>query len=331
MTRADDELEEFGKQTLAPLRSTPPQDPQATSEAKAKYLLERESLRQVGKTQPGGEDTRQTNGKRNSLGVLQHKPVMKALAAVFLALVVILAGSSITVLAAQNSLPGQALYPVKSWSEDFRLSMTSSPNAKLSLTLYFTNLRMEEISSLLADGNTVNSQNTDRFQRELEDALQLAAQLDDTKMQHALGEIKSHAEMQGMTMQELISKHPPQADSAVLRLQQRLNEQVQLSNVGETYPKEFRVQVHERLQKQHGPKHSPDTGQSQSTPFQIIVTQIPLQDDFNHGNDMNQPTDLPGQDGSGNGQGQTQQGDGQEQTAPGNGNHGQNPTHTPKP
>jgi hypothetical protein len=322
MTRADDELDEFGKRMFAPLRPTPPIDPQVALDSKVKFLLEGENLRQAFNMQPGREAKRQTNRNLYIFRIFQYKPVMKALVAVLLVFVVILAGSSFTVLASQSSLPGQVLYPVKSWSEDVRLSITSSPDEKLNLTLYFTNRRLEEISNLLADGNTVNDQTANRFQSELEDALQLAAQLDDTQMKHALGEIKNHAEKQGMTMQELISKLPPQADPAVLRLQQRLSEQVQLSNVGEKDPKEFRAQVHGRLQNQHGPKHSPESRQTQSTPDETAGKPMLTQDVNNHGNDMNQPTDMPGHGDQGNGQ---------QQTSPGNGNHGPNPTHTPKP
>ncbi len=311
MTSADNEMDEFGKRTFAPLRSTPPLDSQAILDAKAKYLLEGENLRQAITLEPGGEVTRQKY--HNIFRVWQYKPVMKALVAVLLAFAVILAGSSFTVFASQGSLPGQVLYPVKSWSEDVRFSLTSSTDTKLRLTLNLTNRRMEEISVLLASGKKVNEQTTDRFQRELDDALQLAAQLDDIQMQHALGEIKSQAEKQGITIQELINKLPPQADPAVLKLQERLNVQVQLSNAGETDPKKFRVQVHERQEKNQGPKHTPDTGQSQSTPDETVATPMPSEAGNNHGNDMNKPTEEPGQGG------------------PGNGNHGPNPTHTPKP
>jgi hypothetical protein len=309
MTRAEDELDEFGKRTLTPLRSAPPLDSQAITVMKAKYLLEAENLRQLISSQPVGEKPNQW--KNTIFGMLQRKPVMKALVAVLLAFVVILAGSSFTVFASQSSLPGEALYPVKSWSEDVRLSLISSPDARLGLTLSFTNRRMDEISSLMAGGKMVNDQTTDRFRRELEDALQLAAQLDGNQMQHALGEIKSQAENQGMTVEELIKKLPPQAEPAVLKLQERLKEQVMLSSVGENDPKEFRVKVHERKEKQQ--KHSTDSGQSQSTPDEIVTTPLPSEDANNHGNKLDRPTEEPGQGGSGNG------------------NHGLNPTHTPKP
>jgi Domain of unknown function (DUF5667) len=311
MTKAEDELDEFGKRTLASLRATPPLDSQVIMEVKANYLMEGENLRQAINSESSAKDTRQE--KNTIFGVLQRKPIMKALVAVVLAFVVLLAGSSFTVFASQGSLPGEVLYPVKSWSEDVRLSLTSSPSDRLVLTLYFTNLRMEEISTLMARGNQVSAQTTDRFQRELEDALQLAAQLDDTQIQYALGEIKSQAEKQGITIQELISKLPPQAEPAVLKLQERLNEQVQLSNIGEANPKNFRAQINERREKLKGPKHSPDTDQSQSPSDKTTTTAIPSEEGNNHGNKMNQPTEEPGQIGSGNG------------------NHGPIPSHTPKP
>jgi membrane-associated HD superfamily phosphohydrolase len=254
--------------------------------------------------------------------MLRQKPVMKSLVALVLVFLFILAGSSVTVYASQSSLPGQPLYAVKSWSEDVRLAMTSSPNAKLSLTLDYTNRRVDEISNLSADGKAVNDQTADRFQRELEDALQLAAQLDDPQMQHALGEIKKHAESQGLTLEELISKLPPQAKTAVVKLQERLNEQVQLSNIGETDPKKYRSQVHERQKNLQRTNHATDVNQSQSTPDEISITPIPKQDSNHNGDEKSQPSEVPGHGGPGNDQGQS---------TPGKGNHGQNPTHTPKP
>ncbi len=322
MTRANNKLDEFGKRTLAPLQPVPPLDPQSVSEARTKYLLEGDNLRQALGSQPGLEDAHKGNGKHNLVWLVQHKPQMKVLVAIVLAFVILLAASSATVFASQNSLPGQMLYPVKSWSEDIRISMTTSPETKLNLTLYFTNRRMEEISTLMADGKPVSDLTAERFASELENVLQLAAQLDDTQIQRALGEIKSHAERQGMTMQELIIKLPPQAEPAVVKLQERLNEQVQLSKIGETDPKEFRLQMRDRFQKQRGSKHSTESEPSLSTPENSSVTPVPGQDGNNQGNEMKEPTEVPGHGGPGNGQGQT---------TPGNGNHGQNPTHTPKP
>jgi len=325
MTRAENELDEFGKRVLAPLRPVPPVDPQVAAEAKMKYLLQGEHLRQELISQSGGIGTTQVRRKPNILQLLQHKPMMKALFAILLAVVIILAGSSFTVYAAQSSLPGEPLYTLKSWSEDVRLSMTFSTKAKLKLTLDYTNRRVDEISSLLAGGKALNDQTSNRFQRELEDALQLAAQLDDTQIQNALSQIRSHAEHQGRTMEGLLGTLPPQAKSAILHLQERLDEQVDLSTIGKTDPHEFRLQISGRHQKRQGPNHKTDTDESQFTPAEPTVTSIPAGDGDNHrngGNGNDQSTEVPGNGGQENGQGQS---------TPGNGNHGPNEIHTPKP
>jgi hypothetical protein len=230
---------------------------------------------------------------------------MKTLVAVLLAVLVLLSGSSFTVYAAQSSLPGEPLYAIKSWSEDVRLSMTLSTKAKLNLTLDYTNRRVAEISELLAGGKVLNDQTPDRFQQELDNALQFAAQLDNTQIQNALGQIKSHAENQGMKMEELINTLPSQAKPAMIRLQARLAEQIQLSTFGESNPQAFRMQIRERLQKRLGPNQSPTISQPESTSPYLIVTPMDGQNGSDNGNNMNQPTDVPGHGGTGNGKGQS--------------------------
>jgi Domain of unknown function (DUF5667) len=313
MTRGNGELDEYGKRVFAPLLSAPPIDPQTAAAEKSQFLLQGEYLR-LGFIPQAGEIYPERDHQRiDALRGKQPIPLVKALIATLLVLF-ILVGSSVTVFAAQSSLPGDPLYTIKSWSEDVRLSMTISKKAKLDLTLDYTNRRMDEISNLVADGKTLPDQTSVRFQGELENAIELAAQMDDTQMQLALGQIKHRAESQGMTIENLIKTLPPQAEPAILRLQQRLIEQVQLSTFGQGNPQAFRSQIHERLHKQQGPKKSPTPGQSMSTPTEISNTPLPKQEDngIGNGNGKSQPTEVPGHGGPGKGQGQP---------TPGNGNH----------
>jgi len=307
MTRADGELDEYGNRVFASLRSAAPIDPQVAAAEKAKFLLQGENLRQG--LIPGSSVVypEQDHRKLNALQRKQHLPYIKALVATILVLI-FLVGSSFTVYAAQNSLPGQPLYLIKSWSEDVRLSMTFSTKAKLNLTLDYTNRRVDEISRLVASGKVLNDRTSERLQSELDNALQLAAQLDDPQMQNALGQIKRRAENQGITLEELINRLPPQAEPAIIHLQERLDEQVNLSTIGVKNPQAFRSELHERLRARQGPKHSPASDQSQSTPPGSSNTPMPEQED--------------GHGGPGNGHGQS---------TPGNGNHGPKPTDTANP
>jgi hypothetical protein len=202
------------------------------------------------------------------------------------------------------------------------LALAISPQRRLNLVLKFTNRRVDEISQLLAHGKGIDNRTSDRFKQELDDALELAAQLNDMQIQSALVEIKHNAESQGMTMQQLITSLPPQADPAIQHLQDRLNEQIQISGIGEKNPSEFREQVRERQRQHQQNKHSAETEEPGLAPSEISVTPMPKQDGQNHGSDMNPPTGVPGHGGQDNGPGES---------PPGNGNHGQNLTHTPKP
>ena len=318
MNNADDE---YGKRVLASLQPTPPLDPKEAAEEKAKFLLLGENLRQgiiPGSSEPA---IQHDNGLSTALLRRRPTPIFKFMVATLMALIVLI-GSSLTVYASQASLPGDALYPLKAVSEDIRLSITRSPQAKLDITLEYTNRRMDEITEAVSAGRPVQSQVSTRFGDELDSALRLAAQMEDTQLQIALREIKNHAQSQGMTIEELLIQLPVQADPAIVHLQERLREQVTLSAIGENDPQTYRIRIRERLQRRsetHQPK--PVEDENSSNP-DGSTTPEPTKADERHDNGNGNPSQAPGNNGSNPGQGNPN---------PGNGNHGNNPTHTPKP
>ena len=318
MNNADNE---FGKRVFASLKSTPPLGPKEAAEEKAKFLLLGEKLHQG--VLPGSSEPaiQQDNGL--STASIRRRPtaIFKFMVATLIALIV-LVGSSLTVYASQASLPGDILYPLKAVSEDIRLSITRSPQAKLDITLEYTNRRMDEITEAVSAGRPVQSQVSNRFGDELDSALLLAAQMEDTQMQMAIRAIKSHAQNQGITIEELIHQLPLQADPAIVQLQERLREQVTLSAIGENDPQTYRIRIRERLQRRsetHQPK--PVEDENSSNP-DGSTTPEPTKADEQHDNGNGNPSQAPGNSGSNPGQGNPN---------PGNGNHGNNPTHTPKP
>lgn len=115
----------------------------------------------------------------------------------------------------------------------------------------------------------------------------------------------------------MIAHQPNRALPAMLRLEERLREQVQLSAAGENNPQEFRLQVRERAENRQGPKASPTDKQPNSSTEP--ATPIPPSDNGNK-NGGNKPTNQPGHGNQNNGQGQDK---------PGNDSHGSKPT--PKP
>lgn len=296
MSRRDRELDEYARKILAPLRPEARADQDVLAGERARFLAHGESLR--GSLIPKPARPEQTAPTpRIRLGRVSL-PLFKTLAIAVLVLALV-GGSSFTVYAAQSSLPGETLYPIKSASEDIRLNLTFSTQAKLNLTLDYAGRRMSEIQSLVKDGISPSDQTSDRYQQELDQALQLAAELDDQQLAGALNEIKIQAEHQGMTVEELITRLPPQAAPAMLRLQERLQEQVQLSTFGEKDPNQFRLQVRELQQLRHRGDHSTISDEPEIIPF--LATTTPEPNYNGNGNGMNQPGGMPGNNGQGNG------------------------------
>jgi hypothetical protein len=249
-------------------------------------------------------------------------PLFKGLVAIIVALI-FLVGSSLTVYAAQASLPGEALYPIKSISEDIRLKLTHSPKARLDLTLEYSHRRVTEISKMLEMGNSIPGQVSERFQDELENALQIAVQMDDIQMMKALEEIKGQAESQGRTIDKLIPHLTEQNEPAIVRLQERLREQVLLSAFGESDPQKFRLEIRERQQhRDEAQKSTPNINDSATTLKKKSSTPHPSQAEEEHNNRNEQPTQASDHDIGSPGQGNPD---------PGNGNHGPESSRTPKP
>jgi hypothetical protein len=325
MSESNEDLNKFGKRILSPLRQVDPLDPKIAAEERAKFILQGENLRKDLSSKHTDVTSTKAVSEPNTLRGKQPLPLFKALIAVIL-VAIILVGSSITVYAAQSSLPGEPLYTIKSISEDVRLSMAFSTKAKLDLTLTYTNRRVSEISSLVSEGQDLPDQTSDRYQQELEHALELAAQMDDQQMQVSLGEIKKVAENQGMTMAKLLASVPEQASPAIIRLRERLQEQVMLSSFGETDPQAFRNEIRQRQQIRQGSKHTSEPEQTESTPVISPNAPMPEQEQNGNGKDRNQPTEMPGHEGQGNGPE-----NGQGQSTTGSSKHGSDATHTPKP
>ncbi len=312
MTKAEREVDEIGKRLLAPLRAVPPPDPKVMSDEKSKFLLKAENLRKdlllnVRNVNP--REAVQHPALRRRLFSLSVYKVL-GIAVVVLAL---LAASSLTVYAAQSSLPGEPLYSIKSLGEDIRLTLTISTEAKLNLTMEYANRRLAEIQSLALHGKSLTDQTSARYQQELEDELELASQMNDRQMQLALGQIKAQAEAQGMTLEELIASLPNQASPAIANLQEQFEEQVQLSEIGEKNPQAFRKEIQERAQNRHGPKKGPTSEQDELLPGMASATPLPNGENNGNKNGLKGSTTPPGHG------------------TPGGGSRLPNPTHTPKP
>jgi hypothetical protein len=243
---------------LARFRTAPGRDPQLAAGARADFLRLAQELEAAAPQQPASAHI-----------VLPKKrgiPVWKILLAGFLALGIVFAGAATTVYAAQDSLPDQALYPLKTLSEDALLTLAPSQQERLSLTLDFTDRRLAEIASLQSAGHPIPQKAIDRFQDELDRALELASGMTDPAMVQSLDKVSRRTQGQLRAMDMLVNDNP--GAPTLMGIQARLQEQARVVELGKDDPQGFRQLIQGQLQNGGGKTSSDQNGpgKPKSTP-----------------------------------------------------------------
>jgi hypothetical protein len=141
---------------------------------------------------------------------------MFTLARIVLLAAFALGGTGATAYAAQESLPNQALYPVKTWIEDVRLALSSGPQADFDLLQVFAAERIDEIEALVGMGLPVTNQVATRLQQQLQQMLKIAASMDDPALIQAMEQLQVRSQVQVQLLEQLRENAPD--DAAVLGL-----------------------------------------------------------------------------------------------------------------
>jgi hypothetical protein len=292
------------KNAFNDLQNVPPRDLQAASRGKANFLQQAAVYRQSVSRKA---DQRRNRWSSTIFPLFQRKerlPVLNTLIAVVLAIAVFFGGAGVTVYAAQDSLPDQALYPVKTWSEDAILSLTGSALMGLNYALDFSDRRVAEMADLLAAGKPIPEGVEARLQNELDLTLELAAGLDDPQALQQMVQIRQRAENQMETMTRLISGAPGSEEPLLMRTQARLQEQIQLATMGEMDLQGFRIQIRQRIQNRGGSgEPTPGSGNNPQGPGPMKPTDMPGPSGSGNGPGPMNPTNMPAPTGTSNGPG----------------------------
>jgi hypothetical protein len=283
------------KDAFNDLQNIPPRDPQAAAHGRANFLKQAAVSRQAVSRQADQRHNRWNNIFFPMFVRKERLPVLNTLFAVVLALTVFFGGAGGTVYAAQDSLPDQALYPVKTWSEDAILSLTSSIQMRLNYVLDFSDRRVAEMASLLAAGKSIPEGVETRLQNELDLALELAAGMDDPQTIQQMVQIQQRAETQLQMLITLMSGAPGSAEPLLQKAQAHLQEQLQLAAMGATDMSGFRMQVRLHFQNQGGSSEpTPGTGNNPKGPGPWIPTELPGPSETNAGPGPMNSTNMPG-------------------------------------
>ncbi|HSR21606.1 MAG TPA: DUF5667 domain-containing protein [Anaerolineales bacterium] len=192
-----------------------------------------------------------------------------------LALGVVFGGAGTAVAVAQGAQPEDALYAVKTWSEDVRLRLAPQSQTKLELALQFSARRVEEIQNGLMLGTAPSTQLLTRFENQLRQQLQIAAGMPDELLFPALLQVREQAQLQEQEMAQLQLQ-----DAAGLQLRERLRSmlqaQAQEAAAGLQDPQRLREQLRLMFQDMPAPPtHSTDAAQSTQPALNPWTTSVP--------------------------------------------------------
>jgi hypothetical protein len=160
------------------LDSMPERDPQAIAQGRAQFLAQAQSLTAAVSDQP---NRRHNTWIQSIFTKKESKSMFTAIASFIVALTLAFGGAGATVYAAQDSLPNDFLYPVKTFSEDFQLALLRDEHDQLTMLQSFTQRRWGEINALMNAGEVVPPETITRLEYQIASMLALAAGMEDSE------------------------------------------------------------------------------------------------------------------------------------------------------
>lgn len=158
---------------------------------------------------------------------------------IMLIVALLLGGAGVTAVAAQGSLPGDGLYPVKLLVEDARLALTADSQAQIDLHLELAQTRMQEMLQLAAQQRAVPDKVAVQMQTQLQAALRVAAQFDDAPLQAAMQQIETRVITQAQALTQTRAHAPD--DNGLRHTEQILNQMQAMAQLGQSDPAAFRA------------------------------------------------------------------------------------------
>ena len=216
---------------LGELKSVPARNPQMAARGRSRFLTEASHIRETASLRK--------NQRLNGWNLIFRKemPMKTILSAL---IVFALFASTTTVFAAQNDLPNQPLYGIKTLSEDTSLLLTTDPAAKLERLMQLAQVRVQEMTALVEQGQAVPEQVIERLRQHIETALQLAASQNDQDMQTSLLQIQTQLQTQEQVMTQLQTSASGVDQPILEQARVMTQEQLRLADQGLEDPLTFR-------------------------------------------------------------------------------------------
>lgn len=276
----------FIQKLKSALNEIPERDEGKITEGKARLLAQ---AKMISRSPVSVEVTE----RRNVWNLKWLKEIkMGTIVTILVVIGMVLGGVGGTVAAAQNDLPGDALYQVKLVSEGLKMDLTQDPLKKMELDLVFAMRRLDEIKELKDAGIEAPYLSYARFENRLEHAVYQASLLEEDEAEKALLHIRKMLRIRVQQIEQS-AEEPVQVQTRTL-----LHERIRWLDEGLNDPTRFLNEARTSWES------APNQGEL-SGPQNGGVT------DENRPGNQGQPDEIPGSgpgdatqvpgDGSGNG------------------------------
>ena len=221
------------KDWLDEIKPVPPRTPQMASRGRAQFL---------GMAVSASELPRQ----KGWISIFRKERYAMNVLLSILVIAGLLFGGGATVRAAQDDLPHEPLYGLKTWTEDFALQFQNDGEEKVNRLMELAQIRIQEMQRLAEVGEPIPDQVKLRLEQHIHQALQICVNLDDPTLEQSLLQIRDRLQQQDQAMEQLQLQTQEQLQLQTQeQLQLQTQDQLQLQT-----QEQLRLQNQEQLEEQ---------------------------------------------------------------------------------
>jgi len=232
------ELETAVKIWLEEIKPVTPRNPQLASRGRTQFLSQAVSAQALPRQKGWISIFRK---ERYAMNVLLSILVVAGL--VF--------GGGATVSAAQDDLPNEPLYAVKTWTEDISLQFYNNSEDKVNRLMELSQIRIQEMIALAETGELIPNQTRLRLEQHIQQALQITTTMDDATLERTLLQIREKIKQQDRDMEQL-QLHTQEHTQLLTQIRTMLQQRLQLVDEGLQNYEMFRYQVQNGFQYGQG-------------------------------------------------------------------------------
>jgi hypothetical protein len=144
----------------------------------------------------------------------------------------LLVGGGATVGAAQNDLPGEQLYALKTWTENVSLQLQNGPQEEAIRLMEMAHVRIREMQQLTEAEKPVPDQVRQRLEQHVNQALQICSELSEAEVDGCLLQIQERLQNQFREMEQLMLHTPDEVQPVMEQTRTMLQLRLRLVEEG---------------------------------------------------------------------------------------------------